>query len=153
MLPKAHQSPNPKRHLDRFSRFCTAHGRESLYFIQRPPLPLKFAISHGGSEPPSNTWFLKPTIVLNQVYSSASVNVFLSSARCTRMSSRMMDFFVPYPCHLFSRHDVGQTLRNGSDCDITFLVGQWYYGHFLNHLIQFYSNDARSLCHLTSHSI
>jgi len=29
------------RHLDRFSRFCTAHGRESLCFtMDRAPLPL-----------------------------------------------------------------------------------------------------------------
>jgi len=32
MLPWTHPSPHPKGHLDRFSRFCTAHGRESLYF-------------------------------------------------------------------------------------------------------------------------
>jgi len=28
----AHPSPQPKRHLDRFSHFCTADGRASLYF-------------------------------------------------------------------------------------------------------------------------
>jgi len=27
-----HRSPNTERHLDRIGRFCTAHGRESLYF-------------------------------------------------------------------------------------------------------------------------
>jgi len=26
MLPWAHRCPHPKRHLDLFSRFCTAHG-------------------------------------------------------------------------------------------------------------------------------
>jgi len=30
--PWGHPSPNPKRHLDRFSRFCTARGRESLWY-------------------------------------------------------------------------------------------------------------------------
>jgi len=30
-----------------------------------PPLPPKIARSHGGSEPPCNTWFLGPTRVLN----------------------------------------------------------------------------------------
>ena len=30
MLPWAHSSPQPKRHLNRFSHFCTAHGRVSL---------------------------------------------------------------------------------------------------------------------------
>jgi len=31
-------STNPKRHLDRFSRFCTARGRESLYFTTGRPV-------------------------------------------------------------------------------------------------------------------
>jgi len=30
--PCMHPTQHPKRHLDRFSRFCTAHGRTSLYF-------------------------------------------------------------------------------------------------------------------------
>jgi len=33
----AHLSPCPKWHLDWFSRFCTAHGRESIYFIINHP--------------------------------------------------------------------------------------------------------------------
>ena len=32
VLPWTHPSPHPKRHVDRFSRFCTAHDRRSLYF-------------------------------------------------------------------------------------------------------------------------
>ena len=47
-----HMSPYPKRHLDRLSRFCTAHGRESLYLTMPPSL--KIAPSHGRSELPSN---------------------------------------------------------------------------------------------------
>jgi len=39
MLPCAHPSLNPKRHLDWFSRFCTAHGRASLYFTMDRPFP------------------------------------------------------------------------------------------------------------------
>jgi len=30
--PSAHSSPQSKRQLDRFSRFCTAYGRKCLYF-------------------------------------------------------------------------------------------------------------------------
>jgi len=57
----------PKRHLDRFSRFCTAHGRESLYFTTgRPFSPLKLPLSTGGSKPPANTRLLGHTRVLNQ---------------------------------------------------------------------------------------
>jgi len=37
--PCAHPSPNPKRHLDRFSRSCTDHGRMSLYFTTGLPFP------------------------------------------------------------------------------------------------------------------
>jgi len=46
MLPLAHLSPNPKRHLDRFSRFCTAHSRVAiLYKLQRAaPFPLNIPI-------------------------------------------------------------------------------------------------------------
>ena len=32
VLLSAHRSPPPKRQIDRFSRFCTAHGRKFLYF-------------------------------------------------------------------------------------------------------------------------
>ena len=31
-VPWTHQTQHPMLHLDRFSRFCTARGRESLYF-------------------------------------------------------------------------------------------------------------------------
>jgi len=39
MLPWAYQSPQPKWHLNRFGNFCTAHGRESLYFTMGRPFP------------------------------------------------------------------------------------------------------------------
>jgi len=32
MVPWAHPNPQPEQHLNRFSRFCTAHGRASIYF-------------------------------------------------------------------------------------------------------------------------
>ena len=40
MLPWAYPSSHPQRHLDKFSRFCTAHGRGSLYF--RHPMGRSF---------------------------------------------------------------------------------------------------------------
>ena len=56
-----HPSPLPKRHLDRFSRFCTAGGRESLYFtIGRPFHPQNYPFAWG-IWTPSNTWFIGPT--------------------------------------------------------------------------------------------
>jgi len=37
MIPWAHPSPQPKRHLDRFSRFCRDDRRVSLYFTMGRP--------------------------------------------------------------------------------------------------------------------
>jgi len=62
MLPLANSSSQPKRHLDRFSDFCTAHTAKCPYTLQwSAPFPLKIAASHCGSGPPTNTQFLRPT--------------------------------------------------------------------------------------------
>ena len=50
------------------------------------------------------------------------------------------------------RHVVCQALQNFSYSDITFFVNSAYTDIFLNHLIQFYSNNAINLHHLTTHS-
>jgi len=39
---------------------AVAHERYSLYFTVGRPFPHKITSSHGGSGPPSNTWFLGP---------------------------------------------------------------------------------------------
>jgi len=61
-IPWAHLRPQPKRHLDQFSRFCTDDRRASLYFTMgRPfspsklPLPMEDLDPHliHGSLPPS----------------------------------------------------------------------------------------------------
>jgi len=57
LLPSAHPSAQPKRQIKRLSSFCTAHSRKFLYFTMGDPFP-KIAPFHGGSEPPSNSWFL-----------------------------------------------------------------------------------------------
>ena len=49
------------------------------------------------------------------------------------------------------RHVVGQALQNVSYSDMTFVVSA-YTDIFLNQLIQFYSNKAINLHHLTTHS-
>jgi len=52
VLPWANPSPNPKRHLDRFSRFCTARDRESLNVTtDRPSSLLKFPFAIGDLDP------------------------------------------------------------------------------------------------------
>jgi len=51
MLPLAQTTQQPRQHFDRFSSFCIAHSRKSLYFTMRRPFPLKIAASHGASGP------------------------------------------------------------------------------------------------------
>jgi len=85
MVPWANPSPQPKWYLDRFSRFCTDDRRVSLYFTMDAPFPLKISPSHGGSEPPSNTWFLGPIQVLNLNCISIGLAVF---ARLTSVTDR-----------------------------------------------------------------
>jgi len=65
MIPWAHPSPQPKRHLDRFSGFCRDDRRVILYFIMGRPSPPKLPIPMGGCGPTSNTWFPGSTRVLN----------------------------------------------------------------------------------------
>jgi len=64
MIPWAHSSPQPKRHLDGFSRFC-ADAAECPYTLQWDAnFPLKIALPMRRSGPPSNTRFLGLTRVL-----------------------------------------------------------------------------------------
>jgi len=39
VLPSAQPSPQPNRQIDRFSRFCTARGRKSIYFTMGDTFP------------------------------------------------------------------------------------------------------------------
>jgi len=65
MLPSTHGSPQAKRHLDRFSHFCTTHCRVSSGTPGQVLSP-KIAHVHGGSLLPSNAWFLKLTRAHNR---------------------------------------------------------------------------------------
>ena len=51
VLPLTHPSPQPKRKIDWFSRFCTDHGRVSLYFTTGRPPPLKLTLPMGDLDP------------------------------------------------------------------------------------------------------
>jgi len=53
-----------KRHLVRFGRFCTAHCRKSVYFRMGAPFPQNCPFPWG-SGALSDTWFLRPTRILN----------------------------------------------------------------------------------------
>jgi len=46
-LRSAHPSPQPKLQIDWLSRFCTSHGKKSLYFTMGPLSP-KIAPCHVG---------------------------------------------------------------------------------------------------------
>jgi len=50
VLPSAHSSPQPKRQLDRFSRFCTAYGGVSILYNGRPSPP-KLPLAMGDLDP------------------------------------------------------------------------------------------------------
>jgi len=47
--------PNPKRHLDWFSRFCTAHGMTSLHFTMSRPLLTKLPVPWGSGPQPNDS--------------------------------------------------------------------------------------------------
>ena len=62
---------------------------ECTYTLQwDAPSPLKIAASHGGSGPPSNTWLLGPTRVLNPNGISIGSAVF---AGLTSVTDRALD--------------------------------------------------------------
>jgi len=60
MVPWAHPSPNPKRHLDWFSRFLHSSPQSVPVLYSGLPLPSKLPLPMGASGPPSTTWFLGP---------------------------------------------------------------------------------------------
>ena len=50
LFPWTYRSPHPKRHLDRLSRFCTAHGRACVPVLQwAVPFPVETAPSRAVS--------------------------------------------------------------------------------------------------------
>ena len=59
-IPWAHLSPQPKRHLDRFTRFRTDDHRMFQYFTIGHPSPIKIAPSRVGCGPRCNTCSLGP---------------------------------------------------------------------------------------------
>jgi len=67
--------------------FCTDDCRVSLYY-GTPLSPLKIVPSHGGSGPPSNTWFPGPTRVFNPNCISISSAIF---AELTSVTDRPTD--------------------------------------------------------------
>jgi len=79
--------------------FCTADCRVSLYFTMGRPLSPRMAPSHGGSGPPSNTWFPGPTQILNPNDISISTALF---AGLTSVTDRPTDRQTNRPCYSVS---------------------------------------------------
>ena len=105
MVPWANPSPNPKRHLDRFTCFCTAYGRASLYFTMGHPLLWKLLLPMAGSRPPSNTWFLEHTWAHNPNNISTGSAIFAQlTAECHTSPLKIA------PSHW----DIGPHLTHGS---------------------------------------
>ena len=75
VLPSAHRSPQPKWQIDQFSCFCTAYGRNSLYFTMGAPFP-KIARSHRGYGPHLTHDSLGPSEPITQK-ASQSIQPFL----------------------------------------------------------------------------
>jgi len=101
MLPWAHPSPNPKQHLDQFSRFCTDHIRVLLYFTTGCPFPLKISSSHGGSGPSSSTRFLGPIRAHNTNDISIGSAIF---AQMTAECPYTLQWDAPFPLKIASSH-------------------------------------------------
>ena len=88
----SHLSPHPKWHLDRFSRFCIAHGKESLYFTMGRHFPLKnCSFTWENLDPPSNTWFLGPP------HSAFQMHLDRFSCFCTAHGREFLYFTMGHP--------------------------------------------------------
>ena len=64
-VPRPHlthgcSSPQPKRQLNEFRRFCTTHD-SVVRHAQACPFPLKLSLYNGGTRPPSSMWFFGST--------------------------------------------------------------------------------------------
>jgi len=80
MAPLTHLIRHLKWHLNWCSRFCTAHGRQSLYFTMGCPFPLKIAPLRGDLNPHLIHGSLSLPKSISQM-ASRSVEPFLDSSR------------------------------------------------------------------------
>jgi len=86
MISSAYLNPQIKWHLDQLSRFCTAHGRTSLYFTMGRPSPSKLPLPWGYAS--HLTRFLGPIRVNNP----NSISIELADClRLTTVTDRQTD--------------------------------------------------------------
>jgi len=91
LVPWAHPSLLPKRHVDRFIRFCTAHCSVPFhYFTTGRYVSSKNCPSPWGIGSPSNTWYLGPTRVIIPNGNSISSAVFVLVPNATLYNALSM---------------------------------------------------------------
>ena len=114
MLPSAHRSPQPKRHLHRFGHFCTGQGRVSSG-IPGHVLSPKSCIFAWEIWTPSNAWFLEPTRV--QILNGISIGsaVFAQITTKCRYTLHRATSSPPLKLPLFMG-DLNLHLIHGSLC-------------------------------------
>ena len=114
VLPSAHPSPQSKRQIDRFSRFCTAQGRKSLHFTMGDPFlqncPFSWWIWTL-----SNSWFLRP------IWADKPNGISVGSAVFAQMTADgaechyTLQWDAPFPLKIApSRGEFGPNLIHGS---------------------------------------
>ena len=87
MVPWAQPSPHPKRHVNRFRRFFTAHHRVCHYFtMNHYVFPQKLPLPLGRPGPPSNTCYIWPTLVIipNAISIGSAVFVWAPNGTSTK---------------------------------------------------------------------
>ena len=70
-------SPQPKREIDRFSHFCTAHGRKSVHFTMGRPFPPKLPLPMADLDPHPTRDYLGPSERTIQTTSRSARRYFL----------------------------------------------------------------------------
>jgi len=85
-----HSSPHPKRHLDRHSRFCTAHGRVAVYFTMGRPFPFIIALGIADLDTRLTHDSLGPLESTTQT-AYRSVQQFLQGSRSRVVTDRQTD--------------------------------------------------------------
>ena len=143
ILPHASLSPTeamPQRHLLRFSCFCTAHGRQSLYFTVGLPFPLQNPIhirdldshlTHGSLGPPESTYHT----------TSRSVQWFLQGSQLWQ-TDRQTDHAttsVTVDCIYVCSTSVWPNTSNNNEIGLQFLkASKLVYHYFLNEIMSCY---------------
>jgi len=98
IIPWSTPSPQSKLHHDRFSYFRTGDHRVSLYlyFTKVRPFPHQNCPFPWGSAPPSNTWFSKPTRVLNPNGISIASAVLAGLTSVTHRQTHKPRYYRPH---------------------------------------------------------